>query len=128
MARISIKIGHLEVLADTTEENPGTVKAVLKNLPIKGTAQRWGKEIYFYVPFKIPLEKAREECEEGEIGFWVGNPAIAIFFGKTPVSTSDKPRAYSKCNFFARLLPPIDKEALDAVKEKTEIVIKKQKD
>ncbi len=128
MGRISIKIGDLEVFADTTEENPGTVKAILENLPVRGEAQRWGEEIYFFVPFDIAREankSLRQECEPGEIGFWPENPALAIFFGKTPVSEGDKPKAYSPCAFFARLQEPFDKVALNAVKNGLEIIVSK---
>lgn len=117
----------MEVLAETTEENPETVKAILKNLPIKGEAQRWGQEIYFFVPFDIAREHQKQECNPGEIAYWPEGPAIAIFFGKTPVSKGDRPRAYSPCNFFARLIGKWDKAALDAVQDGAEIVIDKAK-
>ena len=128
MARLSIKMGNLEVFAETTEENPGTVKAILESLPVKGEAQRWGEEIYFFVQFDIAREahkSLREECNPGEIGFWPENPALAIFFGKTPISQGSKPRAYSPCAFFARLQEPLDKAALNAVENGSEIVISK---
>ncbi len=132
MPKLNIKIGSLEVFAETTKECPETVKGVLENLPIKGEAQRWGEEIYFFVPFDIAQtgkESQREECEPGEIAFWPAGPAIAIFFGKTPVSRGSKPRAYSPCNFFARLMN-IDeklKVALNSVEDGTEITINKAK-
>ncbi len=127
MPKLSIKIGSLELPAETTDENPATVKAVLEKLPVKGEAQRWGKEIYFSVQFDIAQEKPRKECEPGEIAFWPEGPAIAIFFGKTPISKGSKPVAYSPCNFFARLTGEIDKAALNAVKEGAEIAIDRVK-
>ncbi len=94
MAKICVKIGKLELFAETTKENPETEKRVLEELPVEGKAERWGEEIYFYVGFGIALEHGRLECEPGEIGFWPDSPAIAIFFGKTPVSTGRKPTAF----------------------------------
>jgi len=130
MAKLHIKAGNLEVFAETTDENPDTVKAILEKLPIKGEVQLWGEEIYFYVGFDIAQtgnESKKEECEIGEIGFWASGPAIAIFFGKTPASQGSKPRAASPCNFFANLLQPIDKAALNAVEDGEEITIDKAK-
>ena len=130
MTKLSIKVGDLEVFANTTEENPRTVKAILDNLPVKGEAQRWGEEIYFFVPFDIADEahkSLRPECDPGEIGFWPENPALAIFFGKTPISQGSKPRAYSPCAFFAKLSEPLDKAALNAVEDGSEIIISKAK-
>ncbi len=123
MQKLSIKIGDLEFFAELSNDNKGTVETVLANLPIRGKARRWGEEIYFFVPFGVALEHGKEECGPGEIGFWPEGPAIAIFFGKTPVSTSDKPRAYSPCNFFAKLVEPLDKAALNSVADGAEILI-----
>jgi len=125
MAKISVKIGNLELFAETTSENPKTVEAILERLPIEGETERWGEEIYFLLPFDLFKEVGRDECEPGEIAFWSDGPAIAIFFGKTPMSTSDKPKAFSACNFFARLSKPLDKKALNAVRTGEKIVLSK---
>jgi hypothetical protein len=47
---------------------------------------------------------AREEVEVGDLGYWPTGPAFCIFFGPTPVSTDQKPRAYSPVNIFGRTL------------------------
>ena len=127
MPRIKVKVGDLKLLAETTSENPGTVEGILENLPVQGEAQRWGEEIYFMVRFELPKEHTRQECKPGEIAYWPDGPAIAIFFGKTPVSQGNKPRAYSPCNFFAKLVQPWDKGKLNAVKDGSKIVLSKAK-
>ncbi len=127
MPDLVIKISSLQLFAETTSENPETVKRVLEQLPVEATAQRWGEEIYFKVEFGIAQEHGRQECKPGEIGFWPDGPGIAVFFGKTPLSTSDKPKAYSPCNFFARLSGKLDKQALNAVKDGEKIVLSKEK-
>ncbi len=42
--------------------------------------------------------------EVGELGYWPAGPAFCIFFGPTPVSKDEKPRAYSPVNVFGRVL------------------------
>jgi hypothetical protein len=60
---------------------------------------RWGDEIYFEAPFHAPLEDdAREAMDVGEVAYWPDGNAIALFFGRTPMSVDDKPRAYTTCN------------------------------
>ena len=43
---------------------------------------------------------AREIMAVGEIAYWPPQGGIALFFGPTPVSTDERPRAYSPCNVF----------------------------
>ena len=82
MAKICIKIGKMELFAETAKENPETEKRVLEQLPIEGTAQRWGEEIYFYVGFDIALEAGRQECEPGEIESWPDRGGCGNFLWK----------------------------------------------
>lgn len=81
-----------------------TADAVWDALPIEGRARIWGKEIYFDVALKLPLEaEARTEVAVGEIGFWPSGPAIALFFGPTPASSGPAPVAASPVNVFGRI-------------------------
>ncbi len=81
-----------------------TAEAIWEALPLQGPARRWGDEIYFEVPLKLPLEpEARAEVAAGEIGFWPSGLAIALFFGPTPVSTGPSPVAASPVNVFGRI-------------------------
>lgn len=86
-----------------TDENPLTAERVLGSLPIEGEANRWGDEIYFTTGLDIPEENGRQDVEVGEVAFWPAGRAIAVFFGRTPVSVTDKPRAYENVNVFAKL-------------------------
>ncbi len=73
-------------------------------MPIKSKANRWGEEVYFEVPFHAPLEPdARQDMEPGDVAFWPDGDAIAIFFGPTPISKGNLPRAYSPCNIVGKL-------------------------
>ena len=102
MMRIKIILENLEFTANLYDTP--TAKAILENLPLKGNAHRWGDEIYFTAPLSVPLEPdAREIVENGELGFWPVGSAFCIFFGKTPVSTTSKPQAYSPVNVFGKM-------------------------
>jgi len=72
-----------------------TAKAILSALPISAQAQTWGEEIYFSIPMEPVEEPNQEEVEIGDLGYWPPGKAFCIFFGRTPASTSDKPRAAS---------------------------------
>jgi hypothetical protein len=39
----------------------------------------------------------------GELGYWPVGQAFCIFFGPTPVSTDERPRAYSPVNVIGRV-------------------------
>ncbi|MFX1237021.1 MAG: cyclophilin-like family protein [Promethearchaeota archaeon] len=39
----------------------------------------------------------------GDIGYWMDGDAFVIFFGPTPHSTNDTPRAASDINIFAKI-------------------------
>ena len=46
---------------------------------------------------------ARADVAVGNLAYWPAGPAFCIFFGPTPVSTGDQPRAYSPVNVFGRV-------------------------
>jgi hypothetical protein len=94
-----------EVYAELRDDlNPKTCEVVWKSLPLEGIARRWGDEIYFDVGLNIELENPLQEVEIGDVAFWPPGRAVCIFFGLTPVSRGNKPRAYSPVNVFARII------------------------
>jgi len=98
--KIEINIDGLEpIIAEIADSGSETVIAMKESLPFDSSVNRWGDEIYFYVPFDASLEDgARSEMKVGEIAFWPQGPALAIFFGPTPMSKGDDPMAASDCN------------------------------
>ncbi|MCJ2555530.1 MAG: hypothetical protein LN415_00250 [Candidatus Thermoplasmatota archaeon] len=103
MSRFELVSGDITLEGRITDENPQTSEVVLDSLPIEGEAIRWGDEFYFATALEIPEENGRQDIEVGEVAFWPAGKAIAVFFGRTPVSVSDKPRAYENVNVFGKL-------------------------
>jgi hypothetical protein len=81
-----------------------TAQQVWEVLPIEGRANVWGDEVYFEIPVsEEAAPDARAEVEVGELGYWPVGQAFCIFFGPTPVSQGDKPRAYSPVNILGQI-------------------------
>jgi hypothetical protein len=100
--KIHITIGPISIHASLQENE--TAYAIYGVLPIEGKVNRWGEEIYFSIPVQLPeSEDAREVMEIGELGYWPAGSAFCIFFGPTPVSHDNEPRAYSNVNPFGQI-------------------------
>lgn len=96
---LTIKVADLILKADLNDTP--TADAIWEALPLEGRANRWGEEIYFSIPVEMPTEPgAREEMHIGECAYWPGGKAFCIFFGPTPVSIKEEPRAYTAVNPF----------------------------
>lgn len=103
MKRITISAANISIQAEVF--NSPTSKMIFEALPFESAVNVWGDEIYFDIPLKIEQEPdARADVEVGDLGYWPAGPAFCIFFGPTPVSTDDRPRAYSPVNVFGRVL------------------------
>nr|HID13906.1 hypothetical protein [Anaerolineae bacterium] len=82
-----------------------TAQMIWEALPITGRANTWGDEIYFEIPVQAEqAPDARADVEVGELGYWPVGRAFCIFFGPTPVSPGDQPRAASPVNVVGRVL------------------------
>jgi len=85
-------------------KNKKTSEALWNALPIEGTANRWGEEIYFEIPVTVGLEEAQQTVDVGDIAYWPPGKAFCIFFGPTPASKGKEPRAASAVNVFAKIV------------------------
>ena len=102
MTKIKIRVGDL--IFGATLFNTPTARAIEDALPFESSVNTWGDEIYFQVPASVRLEPdARSRVEVGDLAYWPTMPAFCIFFGPTPASFGDEPRAASDVNVFGKL-------------------------
>ena len=82
--------------------NTETAKLIAQSIPIKPRIQIWGEEIFFNTNLQVKLEDdARDVMQLGELAFWTEGSAIAIGYGKTPVSIGQEIRLIGPCNVWA---------------------------
>jgi len=112
-----------KVVAELLEgKNTKTSEALWSALPIEGSANLWGDEIYFGIPVTVGSEEAQQTVDVGDIGYWPPGKAFCIFFGPTPASKGKEPRAASPVNVFARIVgdPLVFREVKDGDKVRIE--------
>ena len=121
MARIRFDFGTLTLDAELLDTP--TAKAIAAALPITSSALTWGEEVYFDVPVEVKREvNARAVVTPGEVAYWPEGPAIALGFGRTPISQGNETRLASPCNIFAKALG--DVKALRKVKAGTKVEVR----
>jgi len=118
MRRIRFDFGALTLDAELLDTP--TARAVAAALPISSSALTWGEEVYFEIPVKATVEKdARAVVTPGEVAYWPSGHAIALGFGRTPISSGDETRLASPCNIFAKAIGNV--KALAKVKAGTKV-------
>ena len=120
MSRVRFDFGTVQLDAELL--NTPTAKAIAAALPITASAMTWGEEVYFEIPVEVAREKdARAVVTPGELAYWPDGNAIAIGFGRTPISKGDECRLASPCNIWAKALG--DVKSLKSVRAGTKIKV-----
>ncbi len=100
--RIRISSGKLKIDAELGDTP--TVRALAAALPFEAKAQTWGEEVYFTTPVSAKLEAdAKQVVDPGTVCFWTEGDALALPFGRTPISTDERPKLAARCNVLGRL-------------------------
>jgi hypothetical protein len=94
---------EVELTADWTDDAPRTNAALAEALPVAGDAARWGDELYFSVPVDVGPENARAVVEAGAVAYWPAGSKLCLFWGPTPASDGDEPRAAAPVNVVAHV-------------------------
>lgn len=95
MTSVVFEIGDLRLPGELFDTP--AAEALGAHLPLEVDLGRWGEEYYGQLPFRagpFPGEKI-EEMEVGDLAYWEPGNALCLFFGPTPVSRADEPRAAS---------------------------------
>lgn len=118
---IRITAGGLETEGWLNETD--TASKVAEILPITGTVNLWGDEIYFSIPVETGLENAKETVSIGDIAYWPEGKAMCIFLGKTPISRGEEVRPISAVNVIGGIEGV--KELLGRVKQGDKITVRR---
>ena len=120
--RLRISAGKVSIEAEL-RETP-TTRALAEALPFEASAQTWGDEVYFSTPVSAKLEPdARQIVEPGTVCFWTEGDALALPFGRTPISTDERPKLASRCNVLGNIVG--DAKALAGIKAGAKVRVEK---
>lgn len=100
-----------------------TAWKIFESLPLEREINVWGGELFFDVPVSSDLENGKKVLDEGEVAFWPEGNAFCVFFGRTPVSTTSRPEAYSAVTPVGRVLGNIT--ALAELPDRTSITLER---
>ena len=107
--------------------SPKTFKAILDNLPIEVSINKWGEELYTdRTTITVEQEdNAKTEVNELDVAYWPAGNALCLFFGPTPISKNGKILAYSPVNIIGKILDSSNKHViLNQIKERAKVIIR----
>jgi len=107
--------------------SPKTFKAILDNLPVKVSINKWGEELYTdRTTIAVKQEdNAKIEVNELDVAYWPEGNALCLFYGPTPISKNGKILAYSPVNIVGKIVDSSNKDdILNQIKDGTKVIIK----
>jgi len=120
--KLRIEAGNVDLTVNLLDTP--TAKAIADAVPFEARAQTWGEEVYFTTPVSARLEPdARQIVEPGTVCFWTEGDALALPYGRTPMSTDSRPRLANPCNLVGTLVG--DPKALSRIKAGEKITVSK---
>jgi uncharacterized protein len=120
--RLRIESGKTIVFLDLLDTP--TVRAVAAALPFEARAQTWGEEVYFTTPVSAKLEPdARQVVEPGTVCFWTQGNALALPYGRTPISSDERPKLANPCNVLGKVIG--DPAQLGKIRSGEKILVEK---
>jgi len=118
--RISAGSTRFEIEISSSE----TAKALAAAVPFESRAQTWGEEVYFATPVSAKLESgARQVVEAGTVCFWTQGNALALPYGRTPISTDERPKLANPCNVLGKVIG--DPRQLEKIRSGEKIRVEK---
>jgi hypothetical protein len=104
MSPIRIRIVWPRGAATATLNDTPSTRALVAALPLKAKAQTWGEEVYFDIPVTAALERdAKQIVPPGSVCFWVEGSALALPWGRTPISEGTEPKLVTRCNVLGKI-------------------------
>lgn len=100
---LTLDIDGQTLEADTLETNADLRESLAESLPIEGEATRWGEELYFDASLDGQPATTDVEVPVGTVAYWVSGEALCLFWGPTPASTDDSPKAAGPVAPLARI-------------------------
>ena len=92
--------------------SPNTVSQFVDKLPFTVGLNVWGDEIYTSEsPISQSEENAKTPVNLNDVAYWPTGKAVCLFYGPTPLSSSEKIVPASPVNILGKILSP-DKEIL----------------
>jgi uncharacterized protein len=120
--RIVISVAGVTLEAELKRTK--TAEAIYQALPVDTAFTVWGEEFYFKVPgIKDHRETATTQVKVGDLAYWGAGGVLAIFFGRTPMSSGPDPVPADRVNIVGRITG--DATRLRGVMDATRLRIQK---
>ncbi len=101
--KITITVNRVKLEAELYDTP--CAQAIAAALPFSERPSEWGDEFYFKIPVSCPSDAtSTTRVKVGDIAYWPDGKALALFFGRTPMSTGADPVPAGPVNSVGRIL------------------------